>query len=186
MYLRWRFAVLTGVFSFTAACGNNSEPCPGLCPVDSTFPTLTIEVAGGAAVIASTEIISGPCARLLVHSAGEAGTQTGYAAAQITYNGPTDIPPLCLIQLTSLYGDTTVVTASVTVSSYQQPCCPYASCCPQTSAITLHHRVVFDQPVQTISFPIPPGPSLDGGDLDAALDTEGSTSEAGLDAGALD
>ena len=186
MYLRWQFAVLTGVFLFAVACNNDSEPCPGLCPVESTFPTMTIEVAGGAAIIASTEIISGPCARLLVHSAGEAGTQTGYAAAQITYNGPADIPPLCLVKLTSLFGGATVVTASVAASTYQQPCCPIGSCCPQASAITLHHRVVFDQPVQTISFLLPPGPNLDGGDLDTALDAEGGTLDAGLDAGALD
>ena len=186
MYLRWTFAVLIGVSFFTAGCGGNSGYCPVLCPVESTFPTMTIEVAGGAAIIASTEIISGPCARLLVHSAGEAGTQTGYAAAQITYNGPIDIPPLCLIKLTSLFGDTTVVTASVTASSDEQPCCPYGSCCAKATAITLHHRVVFDLPVQTISFPIPPGPSLDGGELDAAMDAESSAVDAGLDAGALD
>jgi hypothetical protein len=45
---------------------------------------------------------------------------------------------------------------------------------------------VFDQPVQTISFLLPPGPNLDGGDLDTALDAEGGTLDAGLDAGALD
>jgi hypothetical protein len=186
MYLRWQFAVLTGVFFSTAACGSNGGYCPGLCPVESTLPTMTIEVAGGAATIASAEIISGPCARLLVQSAGEAGIQPGYAAAQITYNGSVDIPPLCLVQLTSLYGDITVVTASSTASSYQQPCCPTGTCCPKPSAITLHHRVVFDQPVQTIAFPIPPGPSLDGGDRDAALDAESSALDAGLDASAID
>jgi hypothetical protein len=186
MYLRWPFAVLIGVHLLTAACGSGSGDCPGLCPVESTFPTMTIEVDGGAAAIASIEMISGPCSRLLVHSAGEAGTPTGYAAAQITYNGPFDNPPPCSIKLTSLVGDTAFVTAALTASSYQQPCCPYGTCCPQTSAITLHHRVVFDQPVQTIAFPMPPGPSLDGGDLDAAADAEGSAVDAGIDASAVD
>jgi hypothetical protein len=183
MHLRWPSVVLIGVFFFTAACGNDSGYCPGLCPVDRTFPTMTIEVAGGAATIASSEIVSGPCTRLLVHSAGEAGAPAGYAAAQITYNGPSDIPPLCLVKLTSLYGDTSVVTASVSATSYEQPCCPYGSCCPKASAITQHLRVVFDQPVQTVSFPIPPSPQLDGGVEDTALDAAGTAINADLESG---
>ena len=171
MYLRWTFAVLMGVAFVTTACGSNNGNCPGLCPVESTFPTMTIEVAGG----------SGPCSRLLLHSAGEAGTPTGYAVAQITYNGPSDVPPLCLVKLTSLYGDTSVVTASVTASSYEQPCCPYGSCCAKTSAITLHHRVVFDQAVQTIALPLPPEQKFDGGADDAALDAEGTAIDADLE-----
>lgn len=182
MCMRWPFAVLTGVSFFTAACGSNSGYCPGLCPVESTFPTMTIEVDGGMATIASAEIVSGPCSRLLVHSAGEAGAPTGYAAAQITYNGPSDTPPLCLIKLTSLFGDTAVVTASLSATSYQQPCCPFGSCCAKTSATTLHHRVVFDQPMQTVSFPIPPATQLDGGVEDAALDAQVPPINADLEA----
>jgi len=186
MFLRCSFALLTAVFFFTTACGSKSDHCPGLCPPDSTFPTMAIEVTGGAATIASAEIMSGACARLMVRSEGEAGAPKGYAAAQVTYNGTIDVPAPCLIKLTSLFGDTAVVTASLTASGYQQACCPVGSCCPQASAIMLHARVVFDQPVQTISFPIPPGPSLDGGELDAALDAESNSVDAGLDASALD
>jgi hypothetical protein len=186
MYLGGPFAVLTGVVFFTAACGSNNGYCPGLCPVESTLPTMTIAVGGGDAIIASAEIVSGPCSRLLVHSAGEAGTPTGYASAEITYNGPSDIPPLCLVKLTSLYGDTTVVTASLTATSYQQPCCPYGSCCARTSAVTLHHRVVFDQAVQTISFPMSPEQKLDGGAEDAALDIAVATIDADVQDRAAD
>jgi len=179
--------VLTSVFFFTVACGKGaSGDCPGLCPVENTNPTMTIEVAGGAAAIASAKVISGPCSHLLVHSDSEAGAPTRYATAQITYNGPADIPPLCLIQLTSIAGDTQVVTATVTATSDQQPCCPLGSCCPAESAITIHPRVVFDQPVQTISFPIRIGLGLDGGEVDAALDAENNAMDAGLDAGAVD
>jgi hypothetical protein len=153
---------------------------------------MRIEVAGGAATIASAEILSGPCARLLVSSEGEAGAPKGYAAAQVTYNGPIDVSSPCVVKLTSLFGDTAVVTAALTAGNYQQACCPVGTCCPQASAITNHHQVVFDQPVQTISFPIPPGPNLDGGggdgggELDAVLDVESSSVDAGLDASALD
>jgi hypothetical protein len=181
MYLRWPLTLLIGGLFFAAACGSNSGYCPGLCPVDSTFPTMTMEVAGGAATIASAEIVSGPCTRLLVHSAGEAGAPSSYAATQITYHGPSDMPPLCLVKLTSLYGDTSVIPASVTTTRYEQPCCPYGSCCPKASAITLHHRVVFDQPVQTVSFPIPPSPQLDGGIENATLDAAGPASDADLE-----
>ena len=145
---------------------------------------MTIEVDGGAATIASAEVVSGPCSHLLVHSAGEAGAPTSYAAAQITYNGPSDIPPLCLIKLTSLFGDTSMVAASVTATSYDQSCCPYGSCCAKTSATTLHHRIVFDQPVQSVSFPIPPAPRLDGGVEDAALDAQESPIDANLESAA--
>jgi len=142
---------------------------------------MTIEVAGGTAAIAGAEVTSGPCSHLLVHSATEAGATMGYAAAQITYNGPSDIPSLCLIKLTSLDGETVVVTTSVTATSDQQPCCPVGSCCPQTSAISLHHHVVFDQPVQTISFPGAIDGGLDGGPADTVQDVPQATESGGVD-----
>jgi len=137
---------------------------------------MTINVSGGTAAIANAEIISGPCSYLLIHSAGEAGAQHSYAATQITYTGPSDTPPPCMIRLTSLYGDSAMVTASLSTTDYEKPCCPTGSCCAQTGTTTLHQRVVFDQPTQTISFPIPSG--LDGGADDAALDAEGNLGDA--------
>jgi hypothetical protein len=142
---------------------------------------MTIEVAGGAASVAHAEVISGPCARLLFHSAGEAGAPTGYAAIQVTYNGPSDIPPLCLIQLTSLDGETIVVTTSATATSYQQPCCPYGSCCATTSAMSLHRRVVFDQPVQTVSFPGTIDGGVDGGGADNVQDVPQGAESGSVD-----
>ena len=179
MCLHWRFALLTGVL-FAAGC-SSSGYCPGLCPAESIYPTMTIEVAGGAASVASAKIISGPCAHLLVHSSGEAGVTTGYAAVQVTYNGPSDIPPLCLVELTSLEGETVVVTTSVTASGYEQPCCPYGSCCPKSSAISLHHHVVFDQPTQTISFPGTPDGGRDDGTGDLAQDVPQATEVETID-----
>lgn len=152
------------------SCSGSSNYCPGLCPVESIHPTMTIQIDGGMATVASAKVVSGPCSHLLIHSAGEVGVATGYAAVQVTYNGAVDIPPLCLVELTSLDGQTVVVTTSVTVSTHDQPCCSSGSCCPQTSAVSLHHQVAFDQPEQTISFPILPG--LDGGIADTALDAE--------------
>jgi hypothetical protein len=154
---------------------------------------MTIEVADGAASIAHAEVISGPCSRLLFHSAVEAGPPIGYATVQVTYNGPSDIPPLCLIQLTSLDGETVVVTASASASSYQQTCCPTGSCCLQSSAISLHHRVVFDQAVQTVSFPgLIDGGVVDGGEADTAQDVPQTTDSdsvdlaEGIEAGSVD
>jgi hypothetical protein len=141
---------------------------------------MTIAVVGGTASIASAEIISGPCTYLLTHSAGEAGAQPSYAGAQVTYNGPSETPPLCRIKLTSLDGETIIVTASVTATSYQQPCCPYGSCCAQSSAVTVHHHVVFDQPAQAITFPGPPQ-QLDGGAADTVQDVPQATDSVSLD-----
>ena len=140
---------------------------------------MAIEVDGGTAAIASAEIISGPCSRLLTHSAGEAGAQSSYAAVQITYNGPSDTPPQCLIKLTSIAGETVVVTASATASGYAQSCCPYGSCCAQTNDIPVHHRVVFDPPAQTISFPS--AQNLDGGSVDSAEDMPQTVDSAATD-----
>jgi hypothetical protein len=143
---------------------------------------MTIEVEDGTASIASAEVVSGPCARLLIHSAGEAGVPTGYAAVQITYNGSTSIAPLCLVEVTSLKGDTIPVTTQPTITQYEQPCCPTGSCCSETSAISLHPHVIYNQPVVTVSFPAPP----DGGpkDEDAAqpIEADAMDGESEIDA----
>jgi hypothetical protein len=192
MHLRWPFAALTGALLALACSSGSTAYCPGLCPIESIFPTMTIEVAGGAASIASAEVTSGPCAHLLIHSAGEDGAPSGYAAAQITYNGPFDIPPLCVIKLTSLDGATVVVATSVTATSSQSPCCPYGSCCQESSAISLHHHIVFDQPVQTISFPGMIDGGVDGGadaaaqDVPQAAESGGVDSAEAIDAGQFD
>lgn len=174
--------MLAGAIAAVGCSSSSSNDCPGLCPVESIHPTMTIQVDqvdGGTAAVASAQVVSGPCAHLLVRSAGEAGVATGYAAVQVTYNGSVDVPPLCLVELTSLDGQTVIVTTSVTASTFQQPCCPNGSCCSKSSAASLHHQVVFDQPVQTISFPTPPNQGLDGGGPDAALDAVGNTIGAG-------
>jgi hypothetical protein len=177
MGLRLRFVLLAGAVA-TVNCSNGSNDCPGLCPVETIHPTMTIQVDGGVAAVASAKVVSGPCSHLLVHSAGEAGASASYAAVEVTYNGAVDIPPLCLVELTSLDGQTVVVTTSVTVSTSQLPCCPHGSCCSKSSVVSLHHQVVFDQPVQSISFPPAPDQGLDGGAAGAALDTEASTHDA--------
>ncbi len=137
--------------------------------MENIYPTMTIEVADGTASIGNAQVTSGPCAHLLVQSAGEAGAAAGYAAVQVTYSGPSDHPPPCSIELTSQGGETVVVTASVSATSYQEPCCPYGSCCPKASAISLHEHVVFDQPVQTVSFPGPPDGGAEGDTADASM-----------------
>ena len=161
MVPRWHFAPLTG-FLFAAGC-SSSNYCPGLCPTEGIHPTMTIEVADGTASIASAKVVNGPCASLLIHSAGEVGVSTGYAAVQVTYNGSTSPPPpLCLVEVTSLAGDSTRVTTEPTVSKYEQPCCPTGSCCSETSAISIHPRATFKEAVMTVSFPALP----DGGMVD--------------------
>jgi len=183
MVFRWPFAALTGALLALACSSGTTTYCPGLCPAEDTFPTMTIEVAGGAASIASVEVANGPCAHLLIHSEGEAGAPSGYAAAQITYNGPSDIPPLCVIKVTSLDGATVIVATSVTATSNESPCCPYGSCCQESSAISLHHHVVFDQPVQTISFPGTFDGGVDGSADDVAQDVPQAAESGGLDSG---
>ena len=182
MVLRWRLATFSCVLLATA-CGDKGGYCPGLCPTDSTFPTRTIEVDDGSATIASAEVVGGPCSHLLLRSEGEAGAPTGYAAAQITYYGPAENPATCQVKLTSLFGDTSVVTMRAIATSYEAACCPLGSCCVQTSAITIHKRVVFDQPAQTISFPTP---SVDGGAVDAASDAPGNAGDNTIDADGYD
>ncbi|HEY5281452.1 MAG TPA: hypothetical protein VIM14_01565 [Polyangia bacterium] len=184
MYLRWSFALLSWALLATS-CGGDSDNCPDICPMDSIHPTMTIEVADGTASIASAEVGNGPCASLLIHSAGEVGVPTGYAAVQVTYNGSTSSPPpLCVIKVTSLAGDSTSVTTQPTLGTYEQPCCPYGSCCSKTSVISLHPRVTYDQPVQTFSFPSRP----DGGTVDVLVDVPAPIEDGVIDGaqGAID
>ena len=185
MYLRWNFVLLTGLF-FATSCGSSSDDCPGLCPTDSIHPTMTIEVEDGTASVASARIVSGPCAHLLIRSNGEAGPATGYAAVQITYNGSVDPPPpLCMVDVTSLNGDTVRVQMQVTMNSYEQPCCPFGSCCPKTNVISHHNRVVFDEPAPTIIFPTPSDGG--GGDLPQGTNDSSVVNEAnGTDSGTMD
>jgi hypothetical protein len=87
-----------------------------------------------------------------------------------------------VIKLTSLDGATVIVATSVTATSNQNPCCPYGSCCQESTAISLHHHVVFDQPVQTISFPGTIDGGLDGGLADTVQDIpQGATEVGGVD-----
>jgi hypothetical protein len=173
-----------------ATCDGSKDSCPGQCAIDAVSPSMTIETADGRATIAKASIVSGPCSHLLVRSEGEAGMQTGYAAVRITYHGSTSIPPLCLVEVTSLAGESAVVTTSVTATSYTQPCCPTGSCCPRATEVGLHHRVTFDQAVQTVAF----DPAFDGGAPDAGEDAHASGDgpehpvdvSDGIDEGGLD
>ena len=158
-----------------SSCGKNNDNCPGLCPDETIFPTVTISTADGSASIASARILSGPCTHLLIHSSGEVGMPTTYAAVQVTYNGPRDAPqPLCLVELTSQFGQIEVVTAQVTSRFYRQTCCLYGACCPTTSEVTEHYHVEFDEPTLTVSFPPPPdgGAAEDAADVAAVDDSD--------------
>jgi len=139
---------------------------------------MTIAVTDGTPLVASAKIVSGSCATLLVRSNSEAGPAIGYAAVQVTYNGDFASSSECQIEVTSLYGDKIEVKTQVTASSYQQSCCPYGSCCPTGSAISLHHRVEFNETVPPLSFPDPP----DGGEHDAAEDSPVPIDSAVVDA----
>ena len=181
MHLGARWLILL-VASVTLACKSSSSYCPGLCTVENLFPTMTAETADGRASIATAKIVSGPCVQLLEHSAGDAGSIDGYEAVQVTYNGPIEgATPLCLLEITSIYGETTVVRGDVVVSEYQQSCCPYDRCCSQPDALSLHHRVEFSKPSQTVSLWVP----LDGG-MSEAYDASQSVDADRLDAGAVD
>ena len=171
-----RVGIFTAALLVAAGCGGSDSYCPGRCAVDSTHPTMTIEVAGGAALLASAKIVGGPCSHLLVGSSGEAGVPIGYAAVQVTYNGATTSPlPLCLIEVTSLDGQVTDVTAEAKATSLEQTCCPAQTCCAKAQAVTVHHSVAFTQAVQTVAFaPVDAGPLDAGAPLDgAAVDTTG-------------
>lgn len=177
-------------------CGKSDDNCPGQCPDESVLPSMTIVTADSAPSIASA-MVSGPCTRILTHSAGEVGVPTGYAAVQVSYqpqaaaleqsNG---VAPLCTVQVTSLWGDVETISAQVTVKAYETACCPYGTCCPKTmDALTRRYHLAFDTPTQTVAFL----PAPDGGDSDAAdappSDAEGveaSTVDGSLDATVLD
>jgi hypothetical protein len=165
MCLRRYFLLLLGILTATT-CGDSKGNCPGLCSVENVFPTMTIETADGMASIAKAQVVSGPCAHLLTRSAGEAGVPTGYAAVQVTYNGSTSIPPLCLVELTSLLGETTVVTTQVTISQYQQRCCPSGSCCDESNERALHYNVAFTPSLQTVTFSMVSDAGIDTQSLD--------------------
>lgn len=168
-----RVAIFTGAL-VSASCGGDSGYCPGLCSLDRTHPTMTIEVAGGAAVLASAEVVGGPCSRLLVRSSGEAGAPTGYAAVQVTYNGPTTNPlPMCIVRVTALDGQQLDVNAEAGAASSQQACCPAGTCCPKAQAVKIHQTVTFAQVVKTISFA-----AIDGGAIDGGLD--GGTGDSSM------
>jgi len=138
---------------------------------------MTIEVAGGVPLLASAKVVGGPCSHLLVGSSGEAGVPTGYAAVQVTYNGTTTSPlPLCMIEVTSLDGQVTDVTAEAKATTSAQACCPAQTCCANAQAVTVHHAVAFTQAVQTVAFePLDAGALDGGGSLDsgAPFDTTG-------------
>jgi hypothetical protein len=82
------------------------------------------------------------------------------------------------------------------MGSYEQPCCPYGSCCPKTNAISHHNRVVFDGPAPTITFPtrsdggegdLPQG-TIDSAIVDVANGTDGGLVDASdeIDRGLVD
>jgi hypothetical protein len=175
-----RRLLLATLFLASQACSSSQDNCPGQCPADSVSPSMTIETSDGVASIAKAKVVSGPCSHLLIRSAGEAGVEMGYAAVQVTYHGSTTIPPLCLVEVTALTGESTVVTTSVTATNYTQPCCPYGSCCLKSNETALHYHVEFDQPTQTVTF----APGIDGGVPDVAVDAaEADAGEQALDAG---
>jgi len=153
-----------------SACSKTSDNCPGLCPDENIPPTMTISTSDGSPSIASAKVVSGPCAHLLIHSSGEVGVPTTYAAVQVIYNGPSDLTPLCVVELTSQYGDVEAITAEVTSRPYQQTCCPYATCCPAEGTVSNHHHVEFVHPTDTVTFAPPPDGGTPDGEDDAAVD----------------
>jgi hypothetical protein len=173
MRLNVGWTVLLGM-SMALACKASDGYCPGLCAIDNLFPTMTVETADGRASIATAKIVSGPCVQLLAHSAGDAGVIDGYASVQVTYNGPVDsVPPLCLVEITSIYGEKTVITGEIAISTYQQACCPHDRCCMQETALSVHHRVDFKQPLQTVSLQVPEDAgSVEGYDGSQSVDAD--------------
>jgi hypothetical protein len=169
-------AVYLAAMLLLSACGGSDDNCPGLCPDETVQPTMTISTDDGSASIASAKILTGPCAYLLIRSAGEVGMPTGYAAAQVTYGGPRDVSTACQVELTSRFGQTVVIAAQVTSGAYQQTCCPYGTCCPKASTVTQHYHLEFAPQAQTVSFPRP-----DGGVGDDAADAAVDAFDAALD-----
>jgi hypothetical protein len=182
-------------------CSKNADDnCPGLCPDETLAPTMTISTADGAASIARAKVVSGPCTQVLRRSEGEVGEPTGYASVQVIYGSgsaqlpqSSDVPPLCIVTLTSLWGDVESLSVGVKVVPFEKACCPYGTCCPKTEdALTRRYHVEFAQPTQTISFQ--PGPDAGASDTadaplspadTAPLDVSGERGEE-LDAEGID
>ena len=158
MFPRSLFIRLTALL-LLVGCGKGDNNCPGLCPSENVPPTMTISTADGEASIASAKVRNSPCTVMLTHSAGEVGVPTGYATVQVTYNGPRDNPPLCIVELTSLWGEVEVLAPQAKSRLYQQTCCPYGTCCAKESVVTQQYHLAFDPATQTVSF----APAPDGG-----------------------
>jgi hypothetical protein len=195
MFPRWLSVPLTTLLLLGGCGKSNNDNCPGLCPDETLMPTMTISTADGSATIASAKIVGGPCTYLLLHSAGEVGVPTSYAAVRVTYHGPRDIPPLCIIELTSQWGQVEAIAPQVKSRAYQQPCCPYGTCCPKADALpSQRYHLEFEPTTETVAFPPAPdggfirdaGDALEDapnpGDAPEALDTGTS----GLDLGGVD
>lgn len=169
-----------------SGCSKNEDNCPGLCPSETATPTMTIRAADGAASIASAKVVSGPCTALLLRSEGEVGVPTSYAEVQVSYHWPTNVPPLCIVELTSRYGQVESVSVQAKSKAYAQACCPYGTCCPKTQdALTQRYRMEFEPKEQTVSFPPPP----DGGtnnDASDANDAPASEDVLGIDSASID
>jgi len=158
-------------------CGKGDDNCPGLCPDETLMPTMTIRAADGAASIASAKVVGGPCTAMLLRSAGEVGVPTSYSEIQVTYDGPREISPLCIVEVTSRWGQVEAIAPQVKSRAYTQTCCPYGTCCPKTEdALTQRYHLEFDPKTQTISFPPPP----DGGAGDDAADAGDAPANADL------
>ena len=164
----------------TAGCGSKGGGCPGMCPDEPWPPTMTITTADGTASIASATVANGPCAVLLFESAGEVGVPESYAAVRVSYSGPRDIPPICVIELTSVSGGIEDLGVHITSSASQEICCPYGACCPDTDAATVLYHVVFDPAAVTVSFP----PAPDGGTADDGADASTGAPEVAADVSA--
>lgn len=167
-------------------CSKNEDYCPGLCSDETGMPSMTISSADGAASIASAKVVSGPCTAMVLHSEGEVGVPTSYAQVQVIYSWPTDVPPLCIVEVTSRFGQIESVALQVKSRAYTPVCCPYGTCCPKTEdALAQRYHMEFDPKTQTVSFPPPP----DGGaDHDAAdaMDAPSRDDAQELDASSID
>lgn len=170
MFLRRLMLPLTAT-CVALGCSGESAHCPGMCSDETAIPTMTIEADDRAASIASARVVSGPCTAILLQSEGEAGVPTSYARVQVTYHWPTDVPPLCIVELSSRSGQVESVAVQVKAKAYTQACCPYGTCCAKTQdALTQRYRMEFEQRTVTVSFPPPPDGGIrdDAADLDAA------------------
>jgi hypothetical protein len=172
--------------ALASGCSKNEDNCPGLCPDENATPTMTIRAADGAASIASAKVVSGPCTAILLRSEGEVGVPTSYAEVQVSYHWPTDIPPLCIVDVTSRYGQVESVSVQAKSKAYAQPCCPYGTCCPKTQdALTQRYHMDFDPKVETVSFPPPPDGGMNS-DAKDANDAPANDDSQGIDSASID